>query len=80
MGIGGTRILLLLTYPPLGSITEKAYKQENISSHLQKLAPGAASLGQRWRAALPKNLQRQIKLNDEGEKARAWYTLGQIYS
>lgn len=40
---------------------------KRISSHLQKWEPGAASLGQRWRAALPKNLQRQIKLNDEGQ-------------
>uniref|UniRef100_A0A7N9D549 Uncharacterized protein n=1 Tax=Macaca fascicularis TaxID=9541 RepID=A0A7N9D549_MACFA len=40
------------------------------SSHLQNLVLGAVSLGQHWRGGVPKNLQRQTKLNDEGNKAR----------
>lgn len=57
----------VFTYFPLGSIREDT-NVHTTSSHLQKSAPGAASSGRHWQAGLPTNLQRRIKLNDEGRR------------
>ena len=50
--------------------SEKRFtNRRKTSSHLQNLVLGAVSLRQHWRGGVPRNLQRQIKLNDEGNKA-----------
>lgn len=51
------------------------YLGVNLIKHEQAnvgmLAPGAASSGWHGRAALPTNLQRKVRLNPEGDRARA---------